>query len=82
MVSDPEVLGRIRALVEEEHQLRDSRERDEIDADREQQRLRDVQVERDRCWDLLRQRRALQDSGQDPSAARPRSGARIEGYLG
>src|SRR2546423_10276479 len=30
-------------------------------------RLADVQVELDQCWDLLRQRRALRETGGDPS---------------
>jgi hypothetical protein len=82
VASEPEVLGRIRSLVDEEHDLRECRERDEITADSERQRLRDVEVELDRCWDLLRQRRALRESGRNPDEARPRSDEQVEGYLG
>lgn len=82
MTSDEGVLGRIHALVEEEHELRARHENDELDADAERQRLQAVEVELDRCWDLLRQRRALRDTGQDPDTASPRPGEQVEGYLG
>ncbi len=82
MDADADVLARIKALVEEEHDLRGRRERDEIAADSEVRRLRAVEVELDRCWDLLRQRRALRESGQDSNAAQARPGDQVEGYLG
>lgn len=82
MTTDEGVLSRIKALVEEEHDLRSRRARDEIGGSEELQRLGRLEVELDRCWDLLRQRRALEDSGQDPSAATPRPGEQVEGYLG
>lgn len=82
MASDVDVLGRISALVEEEHQLRTRRENNELDGASERQRLQAVEVELDRCWDLLRQRRALRDAGQDPDAAAARPGDQVEGYLG
>jgi len=82
MTTDVDVLARIEALVEEEHQLRARRESDQLSADAEHQRLQAVEIELDRCWDLLRQRRALRDSGQDPEQASPRPGEQVEGYLG
>jgi hypothetical protein len=82
MASEAQVLARIKALVEEEHDLRSRRERDEIEADDELQRLQAVEVELDQCWDLLRQRRALRDSGQDPDQAATRPPGEVEGYLG
>jgi len=82
MSSDDDTLSRIKALIDEEHGLRSRRERDEVDAAEEQQRLRSIEVELDRCWDLLRQRRALRDAGNDPDAAAPRSAGEVEGYLG
>jgi hypothetical protein len=82
VVSESDVLGRIKALVEEEHTLRGRRERDEIAEDTERERLRDVEAELDRCWDLLRQRRALRESGQNPEAARARPADEVEGYTG
>jgi Protein of unknown function (DUF2630) len=41
-----------------------------------------VEVELDQCWDLLRQRRALRETGGDPRAARLRPAGEVEGYLG
>jgi hypothetical protein len=82
MTSDADVLSRIQALVEEEHRLRALRQNDELTDESEHQRLQSVEVELDRCWDLLRQRRALRDSGQDPNQASARPGEQVEGYLG
>jgi hypothetical protein len=39
-----------------------------------------VRVELDRCWDLLRQRRALRDAGGDPDAAEVRDANVVENY--
>ncbi len=47
----------------------------------EHERLAAIKVELDRYWDLLRQRRALEESGLDPEVARIRSGETVEGYL-
>jgi len=82
MTSDSDVLARIEALVREEHELRARRKRDELSADTEHHRLQALEVELDRCWDLLRQRRALRESGQDPDRAATRSGEQVERYLG
>ena len=43
-------------------------------------RLRAVEVELDVCWDLLRQRRALRDAGEDPAHAMPRDPDTVERY--
>jgi hypothetical protein len=82
MSTDEETLGRIKALVDEEHDLRRRRERDEISGDDEHQRLHDIEVELDRCWDLLRQRRALKETGGNPDDAAVRPAGEVEGYLG
>jgi hypothetical protein len=81
-MSDESIAARIERLVTEEHQLRDREQTDDDDklaADRD--RLRDVEVELDRCWDLLRQRRALRDAGADPDSAEARDEGTVEGYL-
>jgi hypothetical protein len=41
---------------------------------------RQVQVELDQCWDLLRQRRALREVGLDPSMAQVRPAQVVEKY--
>ena len=83
-MTDDSVLGRIEALVDEEHALRsreqsDATDNDALEGDRE--RLRQVEVELDRCWDLLRQRRARRSAGQDPDAAEVRDEGTVERYL-
>ena len=82
-MSDESIAARIEQLVGEEHQLQ-ARERTDADADNalesDRERLRAVEVELDRCWDLLRQRRALRDAGADPDAAEVRDADTVEGY--
>lgn len=82
MEQDSDVLARIDALVVEEHHLRDRRQRGQIDKDDELARLNAVETELDRCWDLLRQRRALRDADQDPDQAKARPASQVEDYLG
>jgi hypothetical protein len=82
-MSDESIAGRIERLVAEEHELRgreqiDSSDEQALEEDRE--RLRTVEVELDRCWDLLRQRRALRDAGGDPDQAAVRDAETVERY--
>jgi hypothetical protein len=82
-MSDESIASRIERLVDEEHELRN---REEVDApndealDGDRQRLGEVEVELDRCWDLLRQRRALRDAGADPDGAQVRDADTVERY--
>jgi Protein of unknown function (DUF2630) len=83
-MSDESIGARIERLVKEEHELRtreqaDSPDAEALEADKE--RLRVVEVELDRCWDLLRQRRAFRDAGTDPDQAATRDADTVEGYL-
>jgi hypothetical protein len=83
-MSDESIAARIERLVAEEEDLRqreqDDRSSDDaLEADRD--RLRTVEVELDRCWDLLRQRRALRDAGAEPDEAEARDPGTVEGYL-
>jgi hypothetical protein len=83
-MSDESIAQRIETLVAEEHDLRrreqsDSENADALEAD--QRRLEEVQVELDRCWDLLRQRRARAEYGQDPDEAQVRDADTVERYL-
>jgi DNA repair exonuclease SbcCD ATPase subunit len=43
--------------------------------------IEDIRVELDKLWDLLRQRRALRDSGGNPDEASERDADTVEGYL-
>ena len=82
-MSDENIAAKIERLVAEEHDLRN---REQADADHtdalavDSDRLEAVQVELDRCWDLLRQRRALRGAGGDPDAAELRDADTVEHY--
>jgi uncharacterized protein DUF2630 len=80
-VDDRTVQDHIEQLVAEEHRLLGhSSEQGLSPADH--QRLADVRVELDRYWDLLRQRRAREEYGEDPDAASIRDADTVEGYEG
>ena len=76
--TDNQVLHHIEQLVAEEKTL--YAKADMSDADRG--RLDKINVELDRCWDLLRQRRALREFGRDPDKADVRPAAVVENYKG
>ena len=72
---------RIKQLVSEEKKLREKLQQGQIDPSEEHDRLRAVETELDQCWDLLRQRRALRETGGDPQQAQVRPADEVEGYL-
>ncbi|MFI5043200.1 MAG: DUF2630 family protein [Acidimicrobiales bacterium] len=74
-MDDNEVIARIGALVDEEHRLESS---DPNPPD--QERIRELEIALDQCWDLLRQRRARREAGQDPDQAHSRTEGTVEGY--
>ena len=80
-MDDAEILDRINELAREEHEVfgREAHAK-ATDADRE--RLRQLQVMLDQCWDLLRQRRARRAVGLDPGDAQLRDEETVEGYTG
>ena len=67
-------LETIKALVEEEHELRKSETPDAA-------RLRHIEEQLDQCWDLLRQRKARHEFGQDEGDVDLRDASTVEGYL-
>ena len=74
--TDERVLGRIKKLVDEEHVLHSAKDLDS----QAQARLEAVRVELDQCWDLLRQREARREFGQDPNDAKVRPPSVVERY--
>jgi hypothetical protein len=76
-MDDHDVLNQIRSLVEEEHALRTGSGLDE--AGRE--RMRDLEVQLDTCWDLLRRREAREEFGQDPDTEAAQPESVVEKYL-
>jgi hypothetical protein len=78
-MDDGELLRRISALADEERELEEAHVGEPLAADR-LEHLRRIEVELDRCWDLLRQRRARRSAGQDPDRATERPESVVEGY--
>jgi hypothetical protein len=81
-MDDKTILEHIHELVAEERGLRASHGAAQhgLAAD-ERRRLEHIERELDQAWDLLRQRRARAESGEDPDAATPRSVDEVESYL-
>jgi Protein of unknown function (DUF2630) len=83
-MSDESIAARIERLVTEEHALRSREAHDSADPAalaEDKERLRAVEVDLDQCWDLLRQRRALREFGDNPEEASVRDPGTVEGYL-
>jgi hypothetical protein len=78
-MDDSQVHGTIEQLVAEEHELWE-REAAGNASESDRQRLAEVKVSLDVCWDLLRQRRALRDAGRDPEDADVRRPEVVEHY--
>jgi hypothetical protein len=74
--TDETVMARIQRLVKEEEDLFGRAMRE----DHDQARLEEIRVELDQYWDLLRQRRALREFGDDPDRAKIRPKSVVEGY--
>jgi hypothetical protein len=77
-MDDETILERITVLVEEEHRLR-------VGAGKPEQnttRLKHLEEQLDQCWDLLRQRRAKREFGEDPESATLRDVKTVERYRG
>ena len=80
-MDDRELIDRIDALVDEEHRLENAAGSGGLGSE-DAARLRQLEVQLDQCWDLLRQRRALRETGGDPREATMRPEDQVEGYLG
>jgi hypothetical protein len=79
-MDDQDVIARINELADEEHQLFQKESRGEA-SDQDRDRLKDLGVSLDQCWDLLHQRRARRSAGLDPDDASVRSEGTVEGYV-
>jgi hypothetical protein len=75
-MDDQSILHRIQHLVDEEHRL--DNQQGHSPEDRERHHA--LRVELDQCWDLLRQRRARREFGDDPDGAKVRGEKTVEGY--
>ena len=74
--TDESILSKIQGLVHEEQHLYGQNNL----SDHDQVRLEKIKVELDQCWDLLRQRDARREFGDDPDTAKVRPASIVERY--
>ncbi|HET6569280.1 MAG TPA: DUF2630 family protein [Rhodothermales bacterium] len=79
---DNSILKHIKELVAEEQRLIREEDNTPEGPSTEHERLAKIQVELDQYWDLLRQRRALRDAGENPETAKLRDPNIVENYEG
>lgn len=80
-MENEKVVDRINELANEEHELWERGARGEL-SQTEHERLKSLEVRLDQCWDLLHQRRALRNAGDNPDQAHVRDEKTVEGYIG
>jgi hypothetical protein len=79
-MNDKEILSQISDLIATEHDLRAKVADGQLSGEAEREQLRTVEESLDQCWDLLRQRRARREFGEDPEQAQVRPAGEVEGY--
>jgi 5,10-methylenetetrahydrofolate reductase len=79
-MDDKEIMTRISGLIETEHELRNQLAEGKLSSEQERERLRSAEEALDQCWDLLRQRRARREFGENPDVAAARPAPEVEGY--
>ena len=80
-MDDKEIMRHIDELIKAEHELRDRLAAGQITGAEEHQRLKATEESLDQYWDLLRQRRARREFGEDTGDAGQRPVSQVEGYL-
>jgi hypothetical protein len=80
-MDDKEILGHIDELIQTEHDLRAKLAVGELSSSEERAQLRSAEEALDQCWDLLRQRRARREFGEDPGESAARPASEVEGYI-
>lgn len=78
-MNDAELVQRIDQLVDQEHALERQHAEGGL-SDTERAQLEQIEVQLDQCWDLLRQRRARRNAGQNPDEAAARDPEVVEHY--
>lgn len=78
---DDSIQVRIATLIDREHHLRSRRQEGALSEEEEHRELVAAEQELDQCWDLLRQRRAKREYGQNADEAHSRSTNVVENYL-
>jgi Protein of unknown function (DUF2630) len=80
-VDEKSILSHIHELVAEERDLRARHGGTGGLTDAERERMHQLEVDLDQAWDLLRQRRAREEFGDDPDSAETRPPDEVETYL-
>jgi Protein of unknown function (DUF2630) len=80
-MDDKEILGNIDSLIKTERELRARLAAGQLTSEEEHEQLRATEEQLDQCWDLLRQRRARREFGDDPGGSEARPVNEVEGYL-
>jgi len=76
---DPDIIRQIGELTDQERRLEEAHRGEGLSPEDHEELVR-LEVTLDQLWDLLRQRRALRDAGQDPEQAHQRPAAVVEHY--
>ena len=79
-MDDKEILVHINELIATEHKLRSQYAAGELTSAQEHEQLRSAEEALDQCWDLLRQRRARREFGENPNEAVERPVSEVESY--
>jgi hypothetical protein len=80
-MDDKEILHTIDDLIQTERDLRARLAGGQLTTDEEHDQLRATEQQLDQCWDLLRQRRARREFGEDPGGTAARPASEVEDYL-
>ena len=80
-MDDKEILAHIDDLIQTEHKLREQLAAGQLSSTAERDQLRAAEEALDQCWDLLRQRRARREFGENPNEATGRPVGEVEGYM-
>ena len=80
-MTEKDILAKVNELVNREHDLRAKLAEGQVTSDEEHTALKSAEEALDQCWDLLRQRRARREFGEDPGGTAARPASEVEDYL-
>ena len=80
-MDDKEILAHIDDLIQTEHKLREQLAAGQLSGAQEREQLKAAEEALDQCWDLLRQRRARREFGENPDQTNARPVGEVEGYM-
>jgi hypothetical protein len=80
-MDDKEILARIDDLIQTERELREQLAAGQLSSTQEREQLKAAEEALDQCWDLLRQRRARREFGENPNEVNARPVSEVERYM-